>query len=111
MKMKMVDGFDINFSTSLCKDVSRKTIRGKTHLAVQLNSVRQYKTKKGKNPGQTMAFIVAEDSSGVLDGITIFPEQYEQFKDLLIEDNTVVLSGEVSKKDGTSIIVNKVTQI
>ena len=58
-----------------------------------------------------MAFIVAEDSSGVLDGITIFPEQYEQFKDLLIENNTVVLSGEVSKKDNTSIIVNKVTQI
>ena len=46
-----------------------------------------------------------------LDGITIFPEQYEQFKDLLIENNTVVLSGEVSKKENTSIIVNKVTQI
>ena len=107
----LVDGFHANFSISLCKDISRQTIRGKTHLAVQLNSVRQYKTKKGKNPGQTMAFIVAEDSSGVLDGITIFPEQYEQFKDLLIENNTVVLSGEVSKKDNTSIIVNKVTQI
>jgi DNA polymerase-3 subunit alpha len=107
----LVDGFHTNFSISLCKDISRQTIKGKTHLAVQLNSVRQYKTKKGKNPGQTMAFIVAEDSSGVLDGITIFPEQYEQFKDLLIENNTVVLSGEVSKKENTSIIVNKVTQI
>jgi len=106
-----VDGFNTNFAISLCKDVSRKTITGKTHLAVQLNSVRQYKTKKGKNPGQTMAFIIAEDSSGVLDGITIFPEQYEQFKDLLIEENTVILSGEVSKKENTSIIVNKVSQI
>ena len=107
----LVDGFLTNFSISLCKDIYRQTITGKTHLAVQLNSVRQYKTKKGKNPGQTMAFIVAEDSSGVLDGITIFPEQYEQFKDLLIENNTVVLAGEVSKKENTSIIVNKVTQI
>ena len=106
-----VDGFHTNFSISMCKDVARGTIRNKTHLAVQLNEVRPYKTKRGKNPGQTMAFIVAEDSSGVLDGITIFPEQYEQFKDLLIEENTVILSGEVSKKENTSIIVNKVTQI
>jgi DNA polymerase-3 subunit alpha len=106
-----VDGFHTNFSISMCKDVARGTIRNKTHLAVQLNEVRPYKTKRGKNPGQTMAFIVAEDSSGVLDGITIFPEQYEQFKDLLIEENTVILSGEVSKKENTSVIVNKVTQI
>jgi DNA polymerase-3 subunit alpha len=106
-----VDGFHTNFSISMCKDVARGTIRNKTHLAVQLNAVRPYKTKRGKNPGQTMAFIIAEDSSGVLDGITIFPEQYEQFKDLLIEENTVILSGEVSKKENTSIIVNKVTQI
>ena len=106
-----VDGFHTNFSISMCKDVARGTIRNKTHLAVQLNEVRPYKTKRGKNPGQTMAFIVAEDSSGVLDGITIFPEQYEQFKDLLIEENTVILSGEVSKKENTSVIVSKVTQI
>ena len=58
-----------------------------------------------------MAFITAEDSSGQLDSITIFPKEYEEHKDLLLENNTVLLMGEISKRDKNSVVVNKVIQV
>ena len=106
-----IDGIDLNISTSVCKDISNESITGKVNLAAQINSVRIYKTKRGKNPGQTMAFLCVEDGSGSLDSVTVFPEAYEENRDLLIEGNTVLIIGEISKKDKKSIIVNKVSQI
>ena len=106
-----IDAIDANFSNSLCKDVARGTIKGKLNLIVQINTVRPYKTKRGKNPGQLMAFISAEDGSGVLDSITVFPECYEKYRDLLVEGNTVFIQGETSKKENTSVIINKVSQV
>ena len=58
-----------------------------------------------------MAFLCVEDGSGSLDSVTVFPEAYEENRDLLIEGNTVLIIGEISKKDKKSIIVNKVSQI
>ena len=105
------DVCDINFVSSLCKDIAKGTITGKTRLAVQINTIRLYKTKKGKNPGRLMAFVSAEDGSGALDSITVFPECYDEHKDLLVEGNTVLMAGEISKRENTSLIVNKVSQI
>lgn len=105
------DGFDMNFSSSLCKDIAKGSITGKVKLVVQVNTVRPYKTKRGKNPGRLMAFLSIEDGTGSLDSVTIFPEAYEKYKDLLIERNTVLIDGEISKKERTSVIVNKVSQI
>jgi len=106
-----MDAVNANFSNSLCKDVARGTIKGKLNLIVQINTVRPYKTKRGKNPGQLMAFISAEDGSGALDSITVFPESYQKYRDLLIEGNTVFIQGETSKKENTSVIINKVSQV
>jgi DNA polymerase III alpha subunit len=58
-----------------------------------------------------MAFLAVEDSSGELDSVTVFPDAYREHRDVLIEGNTVLINGEVSKKDKTSIIVNKASQI
>ena len=101
----------VNISTNMCKDVSLGTIRGKVNLSVMINSIRTYKTKKGKNPGQEMAFLCVEDASGELDSVTIFPDAFAKYKDLLIERNTVFLDGEVSKRDKNSIVVNKIIQV
>jgi DNA polymerase III alpha subunit len=46
-----------------------------------------------------------------LDSVTVFPEAYEKYKDLLVEENTILIDGEISKKEKTSVIVNKVSQI
>ena len=106
-----IDGIDLNINTSMCKDIANGTITGKANLAAQIVSVRTYKTKRGKNPGQMMAFLCAEDGSGSIDSITIFPECYEKHRDLLVEGNTVLMVGETSKRDKTSLIVNQVSQI
>lgn len=105
------DAVDSAFSATMCKDISNGLITGKANIIVTISSVRTYKTKKGKNPGQIMAFLCAEDSSGMLDSITVFPESYENYKDLLIENNTVLIQGEISKRDKSSIIANKITQV
>lgn len=105
------DGCDEYFTAMMCKDIANGTITGKANIVVSISSVRTYKTKRGKNPGQLMAFVCAEDSSGMLDSITVFPEAYSEYKDLLTDGNTVLINGEISKKEKTSLIANKVTQI
>ena len=106
-----IDGIGLNVVTSMCKDVSNGAITGKANLAAEIVSVRTYKTKRGKNPGQLMAFLCVEDGSGSLDSVTIFPECYEKYRDLLVESNTVLMIGEISKRDKTSLVVNQVSQI
>tara|TARA_R110000824_G_scaffold50464_3_gene140894 strand:+ start:1035 stop:2573 length:1539 start_codon:yes stop_codon:yes gene_type:complete len=103
--------YAISNQNFMCKDVSKGAIKGKVMLAVHINSLREYKTKKGKTPGQLMAFLAVEDSSGELDSVTVFPEAYKEHKDVLIEGNTVLINGEISKKDNTSVIINKASQI
>ena len=104
------DAVENCISTVVCKDIANGMITGKANMVISVSSVREYKTKRGKTPGQLMAFICGEDGTGMLDSITIFPEQYAEFKDLLTEGNTVLIRGEISKKDKSSIIINKVTQ-
>lgn len=101
----------VNMETNTCLDVVNGLIKGKVRLCVTLTNVKKYKTKRGKTPGQDMAFITAEDSSGQLDSITIFPKEYEEYKDLLLENNTVLLMGEISKRDKNSVVINKVIQV
>lgn len=57
-------------------------------------SVRTVMTKKGDR----MAFVALDDSTGRID-IAIFPETYQNFRELLVKDNLVVVSGEVSVDD------------
>jgi DNA polymerase III alpha subunit len=106
-----VDGLDLNMVTNLCQDVSSGVITKKANLAIEIVRVKIVKTKRGKNPGQQMAFLTVEDGSGSLEDVVIFPEPYEKYKDLLLDNNTVLLMGEVDKRKKTSFIVNQVSQI
>ena len=106
-----VDGLDLNMVTNLCQDVSSGVITKKANLAIEIVRVKIVKTKRGKNPGQEMAFLTVEDGSGSLEDVVIFPEPYDKYKDLLLDNNTVLLMGEVDKRKKTSFIVNQVSQI
>jgi DNA polymerase III alpha subunit len=106
-----VDGLDLNMVTNMCQDVANRVITKKANLAVEIVRIKVVKTKKGKTPGQEMAFLTVEDSSGSLEDVVTFPEAYEKYKDLLLESNTVLLMGEVNSKDKDSFIVNQVSQI
>ena len=82
---------------------------GNIVLAVTLTRVSEYITKKGSNPGQTMAFLTIEDLSCSLDSVIVFPEKYTQYKDILTENNVVLIHGKRSKTN--SLIVERVNQI
>jgi DNA polymerase-3 subunit alpha len=101
-----VDGLDLNMVTNVCQDVVKKMITKKANLAVEIERIKVIRTKKGDE----MAFLTVEDGSGSLDDVTVFPEQFQKSKNLLVEKNTVLLMGEIDRKRG-SFIVNNVSQI
>lgn len=64
----------------------------KRTINVIVNKIIRTVTKNGKNPGQEMARISVYDTSGEIENLPVFPECYAEYKDLLIERNTVTLN-------------------
>jgi DNA polymerase III subunit alpha len=76
-------------------------------IAVIIKRIREHKTKNG----DVMAFLSVEDESGELENIVVFPDIYEQNKDIMYEQATVLMSGEIQDKQRNSFIVDKVFSI
>jgi DNA polymerase III alpha subunit len=93
-----------------CKDVV-KGYTGYTVIAVEVTRIKQVKTKKGKTPGQNMAFMSVADSSCSLDDVVVFPDKWREYKDILYEGNTVLMQGEPSHKKGGGFTAKKFWQI
>ena len=43
------DAFNINFASSLCREIAKGAITGKTRLAAQISTIRLYKPKRVKS--------------------------------------------------------------
>jgi len=107
-------GYSINHSElNACSEASnanttcKQVNDGKTDasvLAVVIKRLREYKTKNG----DMMAFLSVEDESGELENIVVFPDIYEQNKDIIYEQATVLISGEIQDKQRNSFIVDKI---
>ncbi len=78
----------------------------KVKTAVHIDSIRKITTKKGKNPGQEMAFITGSDGTAIYDSIVVFPRQYQKFKTLLTEGRVIYIDGATSDTGG--LIVNNI---
>lgn len=93
---------DANFTCSeLSNGLGRKDIR----IAVELTRVKEIKTK---TTGDKMAFLEVSDNSGNFNEIVVFPEQWEEYKDILYETNLVLLGGYRGKK---GVVIQKAWQI
>ncbi|MDD4090024.1 MAG: OB-fold nucleic acid binding domain-containing protein, partial [Tissierellia bacterium] len=70
---------------------------------------KQNKITKNNN---MMAFITLEDLYGTVEGI-IFPKVYDNCKDILYEDNIVLVEGAIdaSEEETPKLIINKVTEL
>ncbi len=70
---------------------------------------KQNKVTKNNN---MMAFITLEDLYGTVEGI-IFPKIYDRCKDILYEDNIVLVEGTIdsSEEESPKLIINKVTEL
>jgi DNA polymerase-3 subunit alpha len=56
-------------------------------------------TRKTKANGNPFAFVMLEDFTGSAESL-VFSEPYEQYSELLREDNMVLLKGRLSKREG-----------
>ena len=84
-------------------------------MAVTVNEVKRYTVKKGKAIGLEMAFLCVEDTTGTMDSVTVFSDQWDSNKNILYEGNNVILVGQDSKKKRYQLddgfIVNEVIEL
>lgn len=98
-----------NYESNLvtCKEFQNINSGKKIAIMGEISRLSTIKTKQGKNKGALMSFLEIFDSSGSLDSVVVFPEQYVQFKDILKENEVLVFVGTKSKKSGSGLIVEK----
>jgi len=106
-----VESCDTSMADTTCKEFLDGK-KGKMKLAVTLTDIRKYTIKKGKSQGKDMAFLCVEDQTGSVDSVTIFPEELQKYKEILYDENTVILSCATSRKsDYDGMVVENVFQI
>jgi DNA polymerase-3 subunit alpha len=93
-------------ANATCKQINNGK-KDNSIIAVIIKRIREYKTKNG----DLMAFLSVEDESGELENVVVFPDIYEQNKDIMYEQATVLISGEIQDKQRNSFIVDKVFSI
>lgn len=105
-----VDGCDASSANCTVIDLVKGNVGEYICVACQIDSARPYSIKKGKNKGGEMCFLNISDSSAAMDSAVAFVESYKEFKNILIEKNTVLLRGKYNK-DKNSFVVEKAWQI
>jgi len=106
-----VDEYDTSKATCTCKEfIDGFNSQNGIAMGVQIDSVREWTIKKGRAKGMQMGFITVSDISCSLDNVTAFSEEWDKFKKMLYEGNTVLLRGIRDKKRG-SFLIKKVEQL
>ncbi|WP_267383150.1 OB-fold nucleic acid binding domain-containing protein [Cyanobacterium sp. uoEpiScrs1] len=75
-------------------ELENKKSKSKISAVVIVNEVKKIVTKTGKE----MAFLTLEDVSGQSEGV-VFSEVYKRIKELLVEDNQLIIWGKVDRRD------------
>jgi len=101
-----IDMYDISMTNITCKELKNTINQYNLILGGEIDNINISKTKKGKNPGQEMAFATMTDSTGSIDAIVFFPDQYKTYQNLLFVGNVIIVKGNKTK-NGDGIIVEK----
>ena len=103
-----VDACDISAANCDCRSFINGYSRpGPILIAVKIDRIKEIVTKKGDK----MCFLNVGDISGNIDSVVVFPNVYSSYKLLIIDDNTVMLSGKRDEKNKSNLIVDKVFQL
>lgn len=106
----VVDGRNTDAANCDCQRLNKDKMLPKAILvAAEVVDINIVKTKKGKTPGQEMAFIKISDGTGAAD-VVVFPKEFDVMKSMLYEGNTIMLSLEQSKNKD-SVFAKKCWQI
>lgn len=99
-----LDDYDTSAANCTCKEYRNGFNAKSIGIAVKINDTREWEIKSGKNKGNKMCFLKVSDLSCYLDGVTIFTNEYEQYKDLLTYENCVIIRGYRDDKANSFII-------
>lgn len=89
-----------------CSDVINFASEGRrVELSIFVEGMRKIKTKKGED----MAFVTGGDHTYTLDNIVVFPRQYNQYANLLLEGAILKLRGNIDNRG--SVLVDTLERI
>jgi DNA polymerase-3 subunit alpha len=94
------------YADTTCLEITEGKL-SKSTIAAIIRRIKVHKTQKGDD----MCFLSVEDNSGELENIVIFTELYGQNKDIIYQDSTVLITGEIKDKERKSFIVESIFQI
>jgi DNA polymerase III alpha subunit len=100
---------DAYVADNTCKQVASMSDGDRVQITMTLGKIRKTVTKRGKNPGQEMAFIEGGDHTYFLDNIVVFPRQWSQCCHNIEEGVVVKIIGEINDRGG--IIANRVERL
>lgn len=101
-----VDMYDISMTNATCKDFKNGIVRENIIIGAEIDYINVTKTKSGKTPGLEMAFVTLVDSTGSMDSVVFFPEQYREYRNVLFQGNVIIVKGSRSKS-GDAFVVEK----
>lgn len=102
-----IDMYDISMTNATCRDIKNNINLSNILLAGEIDRIHVVKTKNGNSKGQDMAFISITDTTGSLDSVVCFAEQYKSFRHILYEGNIIIVKGKKSK-DRDGLVVEKI---
>jgi len=101
-----VDMYDVSMTNCNCKEFNTTLMKDNIIVCGEIASVSVTKTKSGKNPGSEMAFVSLSDSFGIIDSVIFFPEAYKTYRNILFNNNIIIVKGKKSNAND-SLIVDK----
>jgi DNA polymerase III alpha subunit len=105
-----VDDCDSSSANCTCKDFLDGK-GGYILIACNVEQVKEHAIKNGPKKGQKMAFLRISDSSCSIENVIVFPEQWEQCRDVIMEGTTAMIGGSRDRKNNDTLVVNKAWSI
>lgn len=102
-----IEIYDTSVANTTCKEFKCGKNEKNMIIAGEIDAINVTKTKTGKKAGLEMAFVTINDTSGNLDCVIFFPEQYQLYRNILFEQNVVLFKGNRSKGSKESFVVEK----
>lgn len=96
------DDADDTLATHTCLEIAKAPNKEAIIVCAIIDNVRHTKTKRGRNPGQPMCFLVLSDSTYAIDHTVVFPDAFGRLKAFCKEDLICLIYGE--KRNGSFII-------
>lgn len=96
------DDADNSLATHTCLEIAKAPNSEPIVVCAIIDKVKHTKTKRGKNPGQSMCFLTISDNSYSIDHAVVFPDVFGKLKIFCKEDLIGLIYGE--KKNGSFIV-------